>query len=389
MHRSIRKQRKLCTAALVVALTTLVWGCSSGGDSPTETSIAPGAGSANLSGSVTVGGQPVMVGDGAAATAGVTVRIQGTSLATTTGADGRFSLAGVPGGNQVVVFEAAAGAAPLPIEAIQPGEQIEVEVTLRGSSVVVDEMTRSSQSDDEEGEEGEEDDAETAITLEIQPQAWNLEWEHSSGTVSALFRGPGFEKIDLESIVLVGTSGDEIDPTRVTRQGNNVRARFGKADALATLDDPQPGETHEILLLFTVDGEPQELTFTIRVVGDDEEDDGEDDEPFVPLSLEIQPQSWNTNWVGSNGTVSAKIQGTDFDRIDLDSVVLIGSSGDTVDPVDVSRQGNHVRARFAQSEAFASLDDPEPGQTHTVTVEFTVDGAPESLIYDIKVVGPK
>ncbi|MDX1632678.1 MAG: hypothetical protein R3234_12485, partial [Thermoanaerobaculia bacterium] len=230
--------------------------------------------------------------------------------------------------------------------------------------------------------------------LEIQPQTWNTNWEKSSGTVSALIRGPGFEQIDLGSIVLVGTSteADALEPSSVGRQGNNVRARFGKADALATLHEPEPGETHDIIVRFLVDGETMELTFTVRIVGpedDDEGDEEEDEEETEPLSLEIQPKSWNTNWEKSSGTVSALIRGDEIDEIDLGSIVLIGTSAeaDALEPSSVGRQGNNVRARFRKADAFATLHEPEPGETHTIIIRFTVGGGEEELTFDVKIVG--
>lgn len=389
-HRALSIAVRTPLLALAVLLAV---GCSSDG-SPTESRIE--ASTATLTGSVTLGSQGVVVGVAEDATAGVTVRIQGTGLSTATDASGDFSLPGVPTGNQVVVFESGQSAAPLPVEEIQPDERIEIDVTVRGSSVTVDSMDRSSESgpgnDEQQGDEGDEgeegEEEEIDLSLEIQPRSWNLEWEHSSGTVSALIRGAGFERIDLGSIVLVGTSGDELEPASVRRQGNHVRARFDKTDALATLDDPEAGEMHDVIIRLLVDEEEMDLTFAVRIVGPEDDDEGdEEEEETEPLSLEIQPRSWNTNWDRSSGTVSAFIRGDAIDEIDLDSILLVGTSGDELAPASVGRQGNNVRARFGQADAFATLDDPQPGEMHTIVVRFEVDGAEEELTFDVKIVG--
>src|SRR5262249_41935565 len=79
--------------------------------------------------------------------------------------------------------------------------------------------------------------------------------------------------------------------------------------------------------------------------------------PGGDLTLAVQPDVWNTNWSHSSGTVSAMITGSDLDKIDLSSIVLVGKSGGT--PVAAQRaqlDGNHVRAFFLQSAAIGSLD---------------------------------
>jgi hypothetical protein len=88
--------------------------------------------------------------------------------------------------------------------------------------------------------------------------------------------------------------------------------------------------------------------------------------------------------------VSAFIRGSGFERIDLDSIVLIGTdpAAEPLEPTRVDRQGNHVRAFFAQSAAIGILDTPQPGEVHTLTIELTVEGEPVTLTADVRVVGP-
>jgi hypothetical protein len=99
--------------------------------------------------------------------------------------------------------------------------------------------------------------------------------------------------------------------------------------------------------------------------------------------------------VHAQGTVSALLRGDGVNDIDLDSIVLVGdkNGGTEVKPVSVKRTGHQVRARFPMSDAFKSLDDPDPGETHTVKIKFSVAGAggtstAKELSEDVHIVGP-
>ena len=381
---------RLLVAVPALALLGLgLAACSDGGGSTGPTAPPPpppaAAGSASLGGQVTgVSGGSSAGAVGAASVPGVTVRIQGSGPSTTTDAQGRFSLGGVPAGDQVVLFETGSTTAPLGIPRIQAGERIDLMVALQGSTVQVQSMNRSG------GGGGAPE-----LTLEMQPDVWNTNWSRSSGTVSAFIRGEGFERIDLDSIVLVGTDPDAepLAPTRVSREGNHVRAFFLQSAAIATLDDPRPGEVHAVTIELTVEGEPVSLTDDARIVGPGTPPPAPPPPPGpgpVALTADMQPDAWNTNWTRSSGTVSAFIRGEGFERIDLDSIVLVGTDpdADPLTPSRVDRQGNHVRAFFAQSAAIGILDTPSPGEMHTLTIELTVEGEPVTLTTDVRVVGP-
>lgn len=492
MPRSFDRLTLGAALGLACLVLTGLGACGGEGGGTGPTAPPPPA----VGGSASVGGQVTGVSGGggsagASSALGVTVRIQGTGLSTTTDAQGRFGLGGVPGGDQVVLFETGSATAPLGIPGIQAGERIELTVALAGTTVEVQSMQRSQGGGDA-----------PELTLAMQPDTWNTNWAGSSGTVSALIRGEGFEDVDLDSIVLVGTDpgADPLAPSRVDRQGDHVRARFAQSAALATLDDPQPGEVHTVTIEFTVAGEPSSLTDDVRIVGPGEPEDeaeiriekatngedadrppgpripvgdpvewtyvvtntgevplsevtvtddqgvdvdcpgdalepgesmtctgsgvaeegqysnvgaarardpdgeevededrshyfGEEEDPEpdpVELTVEMQPGVWNTNWTRSSGSVSAFIRGSGFERIDLDSIVLIGTDpgADPLEPTRAQRQGNHVRAFFAQSAAIGLLDTPQPGEVHTLTIELTVDGEPVTLTADVRVVGP-
>ena len=117
--------------------------------------------------------------------------------------------------------------------------------------------------------------------------------------------------------------------------------------------------------------------------------------PGGDLRVEIQPDVWNTNWVRSNGTVTALIRGSNLGDVDLDSIVLVGTDGDAeeLEPLRVQRVGNHIRAFFAKDDAFETLDTPTPGEVHEIIIELTVEVADapdvDKVLKDtIRVVGP-
>jgi uncharacterized protein YjbI with pentapeptide repeats len=227
------------------------------------------------------------------------------------------------------------------------------------------------------------------LALQMQPDVWNTNWSHSSGTVSAMITGSNLNKIDLSSITLSGkTGGTPVTPQRTQLAGNNLRAFFRQSDAIGSLDKPKPGTTVDVTIQLTIDGTSKTLTAHIRIVGPNGGGGGDDGE--TDLTLEIQPDSWNTNWPRSNGTVSALITGGDLSKVDLKSIVLIGTDAAAA-PLSAqraSRSGNHVRAFFSMADAYKTLDTPKPGEKHKITIELSVGGTKTDLTYQIRVVGP-
>jgi hypothetical protein len=228
------------------------------------------------------------------------------------------------------------------------------------------------------------------LRVAIQPDVWNTQWTNSQGTVSALIEGSDLDKIDLDTIVLVGEDGT-VEARRAQLSGPHVRAFFPKGEAIEALDSPARGETHEIKIAFTQDGTDQSLTASVRIVGPpvEDDDDGDDDEE-AELGLEIQPDHWNTNWRRSNGTVTALIRGEGLGQIDLNSFELVGTdpAAEPALALRARRSGNHVRAFFAMKEAFATLDTPKPGEEHDILIRFDGPDGPTELEDTIVVVGP-
>ncbi len=293
----IRVHTWLSLLALVL-VPLLTWGCSDGGSSPTAPLATPG--SAVVSGQVngsTVGSStqasvssPAERSDrsrsdslssvtAASGSQGVRVRVEGTALSATTDAEGRFLLEGVPSGNVRLIFEDGPQIANMVLEQVQPVEFIELAVRLQGSTVVVESVVRAGNANGPNdgggddggggGDGGGDDPPDLRVALQIQPDVWNTQWTNSSGTVTARVTGEDYELIDASTVVLVGTDplADPLVPRRVEVNGGQLRAFFDKVEAMAILDDPQPGEEHLIILRFSVDGEEYELTDLIRIVG--------------------------------------------------------------------------------------------------------------------------
>jgi hypothetical protein len=227
------------------------------------------------------------------------------------------------------------------------------------------------------------------FSLALDPDVWNTNWAHSQGTVSALLRGGDPSQIDLASIKLVGTkaSAAPLAPLRVQRAGNQVRAFFSQSAALATLDTPQRGEVHDVKVTFSAASASKTLIAPVRIVGPSGGAGGGEEGDY---ELEIQPDSWNTNWNHSSGTVTALIRGGDLPAIDLHSIKLVGTLA-TAAPLPALRaslSGNHVRAFFSQSGALATLDTPRRGEVHTIKISLQAAGAAVELTDRIRIEGP-
>ncbi len=365
---------------------------STGGSLTAGPAVTPGAGP----------GAPSHLASADSSGSGLTVRVQGTNLSTTTDASGHFSLQGVPTGNQVLLFLQSSTSADVPIAGIQPAETIQITVEVSGSSANVTDIQRSggdtSGSDDNGGDDnggaGGAQPQPVDLSLEIDPDDWNLNFDHSAGTVTAFIRGSGFDQVVLDSIVLAGDNPDAaaLAPVSATREGDHDRARFAKNQVLGLLDDPQSGSVHTVTLQFEIEGQEgtSELMADVTIEGEDEPGD-DNGEELGDLSLEIDPDHWNVNFDQSSGNVTAFIRGNGLDAIDTDSIALVGDNMDATPlPATMARlEGEHVRAQFPKNQVLGLLDMPVSGSEHTVTVSFTAhDGADQlELQDDVKIVG--
>ncbi|HYG60948.1 MAG TPA: hypothetical protein VEL74_00075, partial [Thermoanaerobaculia bacterium] len=221
-----------------------------------------------------------------------------------------------------------------------------------------------------------------ALKLDVRPDVWNLNWENAAGNLQAFVRGRDAGKIDLDSIELSGSEDEDksISPRSTRFAGGQVVATFSKSDAIGLFEDAKPGQRRTVTLTFEIEGEDeaQELTDQVRIVGKPDGGGGEGEgEGEDELHLDIQPGSWNTNWERSLGQVHVFLRGSDARDIDLRSIVLVGTDeeAEPVEAVDVRRVGKQVVARFSKREAYASLDDPRPGEKHEVVIRFAMKAA--------------
>jgi len=210
----------------------------------------------------------------------------------------------------------------------------------------------------------------TALTLELAPAEWDLNFPLKSGEVKAFIRGEGFEKIDLTSIVMKGdnTTALPLPPQSATLQGNHARAEFPKNQLLNLLLNPTVGSVHTIVvsLLETGGTVPIELTAQIIIT---DEDDGE--EPGE-LSLEVDPAEWDLNFVNSSGKVETFIRGTGIEKIDLTTIRMKGDNTavEPMVPESVSLNGDHIRAAYPKNLVLNLLLNPTEGSVHTIVVSF-------------------
>ncbi len=230
------------------------------------------------------------------------------------------------------------------------------------------------------------------LSFQIDPSTWNTNWVNASGNVQAFVRGTDAGKIDRGSIVLVGDGGKTLDPRSTRYAGGQVVATFSKSDAFKLLDSPKPGDQKTVTLRFNVgtgtSATQTELTDNVRIVGSGSGGDGGGGNQGE-TSLQIQPDDWNTNWQHSSGQVHAFLRGGDLSQVDLTTVRLVGdkTDADPLKPLDVRLVGHQIVARFSQSAAYATLDDPHAGQKHTVKITFKADGKDAELSDVIHVVG--
>jgi hypothetical protein len=223
------------------------------------------------------------------------------------------------------------------------------------------------------------------LELEIEPEEWNMNFTKSSGTVEAFIEGEGIDLIDLDSIEMMGDNltASPLPASSATLNGTHVHAKFPMNQVIDLLLNPEPGSTHTIIISFLpIDGtERIELTAVITIEDDDDEEEPEPSD----LSLYIIPSTWNMNYYGSAGTVTAQIKGDGIEDIDLDSIEMTGDSGEVLSATSAKLSGNHINADFPKSQVLDLLVNPAKGTTHTVTVTFTTGGQLQELTADINI----
>jgi hypothetical protein len=56
-------------------------------------------------------------------------------------------------------------------------------------------------------------------------------------------------------------------------------------------------------------------------------------------------------------------------------------------PSDIRRVGKQIVARFPKKAAYATLDDPKAGETHTVKITLKAGDTASELKEDVRIVG--
>lgn len=117
---------------------------------------------------------------------------------------------------------------------------------------------------------------------------------------------------------------------------------------------------------------------------------GTDNGGALALRLEIQPSRWSVSPSQSTTKVTALIQGADAGRVDLTSIVLLGSdpAAKPLAPTGVSHRGNRISAAFVEGDALRTLLKAQAGQTQTITIQVKGGTKTANLTAKVKVVGP-
>jgi len=108
------------------------------------------------------------------------------------------------------------------------------------------------------------------------------------------------------------------------------------------------------------------------------------------LQVQIQPKKWNLNWVDSEDEVIAKISGEGYDQITPGSVKLVSPDDaiKKIDSYDEDIGGTYFIAKFHQSEAIEIINDPVPGMSYDIRVEYVLDDSETLYLQDtIEIVG--
>ena len=119
-----------------------------------------------------------------------------------------------------------------------------------------------------EDDDDEEEPIDTsALTLEIVPPQWNMNYAGSTGQVKAFIRGSGLENIDLDSIEMEGDNGaaTPLPADSATLNGDHIQAKFPKNQVLDLLSNPAAGTTHTVTVTFMSGGQRQELSTEISI----------------------------------------------------------------------------------------------------------------------------
>ena len=375
------------TTVALLLLVLLLAGCATlqqGGGAP--------EGSATIHG--TVKEAPSALAPVTLGAAGISVSVEGTAVATHIDADGSFTLQGVPSGDITLLFETRGGEVRLQLGGIMPNQTIRLSVALSETDAAIDAISRSI------------DD----LTLSMVPDVWELGWAEGPGepggttlaadadVVSAFVHGASelLSALDDDCFDLAGDdpAAGPLVPATVIRDEGAVEVRFGRADVLALLLAPEPGNKHEVRLgvcfvaddadtgastgtLLTAEAETYELVGQISIA-DDEHDPSPD---FVELSATLDPDELplepdtqaeddvtglDAQGEGDITTVRLVITGDaeDLASVSLEHITL--GFDDEITATDAARVWDGadtlvIEATFSAADVIGLIDEPVAG----------------------------
>jgi hypothetical protein len=109
------------------------------------------------------------------------------------------------------------------------------------------------------------------LSLQVNPAAWNTNWDKSSGTVMVKFWGEGFDDIAADSVRLVGPEPDKLTtnaPVSFNLTDDQLIVKFSKQEAIALFPDPQPGDTYIIKVTGDFSGAGTfTFDYAVKIVG--------------------------------------------------------------------------------------------------------------------------
>lgn len=319
--------------------------------------------------------------------ANIQVGIQGTNVSVAPNSNGDFKINNLPLGNPVVEVFVKDVISALPLENVQAKEEIRMRLQV-GSNCLA-KLTQMERNKKTEGE----------LTLQIQPKKWNLDWTESGDEVVARINGEGYDTIQEDTVEIYGPDGILYIPSSsldIEVGGVYFKAKFSQSDAIGLIEDPLSGMPYEITVIGNYNnGEsdvPFELTDTIVIVGKAPRDTEE-------LSIQVNPQKWNTNWAKSSGTVMVKFWGDDYDLINPAAVLMVvPEDGDIpedvgeIEPASWNLTDDQLIVKFSKKDALSLIPDPTPGDKYVLQI-LVLDSPGGSILHEfeflVEIVGPK
>lgn len=186
--RSFKRVAALVVAFSIVGLTTAACGRwqapspigPSGALGPSVMPSPPASGSATISGSLNGGAGAQRVVRAGSSGTNISVSVVGTNVSTTVDFFGRFVLEGVPTGSVQLHFSGPGVDATINMGTVRDREQIDLEVTVRASTVTVDSSIRIEADDSTEIEGPITNVSGTCPNLHVTVHGWTVDLTSST-----------------------------------------------------------------------------------------------------------------------------------------------------------------------------------------------------------------